>query len=213
MLKREYLRALVCFLLIPVVAVAIGPLFAFIDPEMARGHANYVRNYRLLELGRTSALVAMAGLVLLLWIACCYLVLRSRQRSPAWLPLSIAGPFGFAVIAALRDLSPLPDDLYQKFIANLKSYWRVLVEVALFVAAWWLAFELVMAKHELMTRYQAFITGRSMADIIAEQNASSGMWAFSEGNQTMYVVILLYLLWPMLFNFAGRVFASRSTAA
>jgi hypothetical protein len=180
---------------------------------MARGHADYIRNFRLLEIARSSAMVAMAGLVLLLWIACCCLVLKSRQRSLAWLPLSIAGPFGFTVIAALKDHSPSADDLYQDFVGNLKVYWRLLLEIVLFVSVWNLGYEIVMAKHEVMTRYQSFSTGRSIADIIAEQDASSGMWAFSEGMQTMYLVILLYLLWPMLFNLVGRLFVSHSTAA
>ena len=52
--------------LIPVIVVAAGLLHVLIDPEMARGHADYVRGYRLLEIARTSVIVTMAGLVLLL---------------------------------------------------------------------------------------------------------------------------------------------------
>jgi hypothetical protein len=33
------------------------------------------------------------------------------------------------------------------------------------------------------------------------------MWAFGEGIQMMYMVVLFYLTWPMLFNIAGRVAA------
>jgi hypothetical protein len=69
---------------------------------------------------------------------------------------------------------------------------------------------MVVVKRELVTRYESFITGRSITDIIAEQDASSGMWAFSEGMQTMYLVVLLYLIWPILFNLVGRLFVSRS---
>jgi hypothetical protein len=47
----------------------------------------------------------------------------------------------------------------------------------------------------------------SAARIIDSQNASSGMWAFAEGNEVMYLVILFYLLWPIVFNIAGRVAA------
>ena len=67
-------------------------------------------------------MVAIAGIVLLLWIACCYFVLRSRRRSMGWLLLAAFGPFGFAVLSGLKDFSPSPDDLYQKFLNNLKLY-------------------------------------------------------------------------------------------
>lgn len=49
------------------------------------------------------------------------------------------------------------------------------------------------------------------AQIIDLQNASSGMWAFGEGLEVMFIVILLYLLRPMLFNlvsYAAATFAS-----
>jgi hypothetical protein len=44
------------------------------------------------------------------------------------------------------------------------------------------------------------------ATIIARQDESSGMYAFSDGLETMYLVVLIYLLWPMVFNLAGRLF-------
>jgi len=90
---------------------------------MARGHAAYARNYQLLEWVRTGALMTAAGLAVVLWTLCCYLVLKSRQRSLRWLPLAVAGPLGFIVIATLQDRSPAPDDLYQQFITNLRTYW------------------------------------------------------------------------------------------
>jgi hypothetical protein len=37
------------------------------------------------------------------------------------------------------------------------------------------------------------------------RDASGGMWAFSEGNEVMYFVILLYLLRPMVFSIVARV--------
>jgi len=33
------------------------------------------------------------------------------------------------------------------------------------------------------------------------------MWAFAEGNEEMYLVILFYLLWPIVFNIVGRMAA------
>ena len=40
---------------------------------------------------------------------------------------------------------------------------------------------------------------------MANQNASSGMWAFSEGLEVMFLVALLYLFWPITFNIVGRL--------
>jgi hypothetical protein len=31
------------------------------------------------------------------------------------------------------------------------------------------------------------------------------MWAFAEGNEEMYLVVLLYLIWPVLFNLLCKV--------
>jgi hypothetical protein len=56
-----------------------------------------------------------------------------------------------------------------------------------------------------MIMYQAATTGVSTAQIIEQQNASSGMWAFSEGNECMYLVVLFYLLWPVGFNALGNL--------
>ncbi|MDP2824798.1 MAG: hypothetical protein Q8O52_19215 [Sulfuritalea sp.] len=81
MSKRQYVLALGCYLAIPVVIFAGAGLSRLIDPEMARSHADYVRDYRLLELARTTVLAAAAGVALVLWMSTCYLVLNSRRRS------------------------------------------------------------------------------------------------------------------------------------
>ena len=208
--KRPYALALACYLLIPVVLIGGVRLSLLIDPEMARGHANYVRDYWLLEMVQHAALMATAALVLGLWLAVCYLVLKSRQRPPLWLLLAAAGPFGFIAIAMLHDRFPAPHDLYQQFIQKLKMYWRVPLEIALFFSAWSVAYQSVVLKRELMIRYESFATGTPAATIIAQQNASSGMWAFGEGLEAMYLVVLIYLLWPIVFNFVGQFFKLRT---
>lgn len=208
--KRHYALAVACYLSIPAVLTAGAVLFGLIDPEMARGHADYVRDYRLLELVRMGALMTTWGLALVLWTSTCYLVLKTRQRSLGWLFLAAAGPFGFIVIAMLEDLSPTPGDLYRQFIRSLKMYWRVPLEVALFGSVWFLAYESVALKRELMITYESFLTGTPVATIIAEQTASSGMWAFSEALEEIYLVVLIYLLWPIFFNLAGRIFRQRT---
>ena len=210
--KRPYVLALACLLSIPAVMIAGAGLFDLIDPEMARGSAHYVRDYRLLELARRGALMATAGLALVLWVSTCYLVLKSRQRSLGWLSLAAAGPFGFIVISMLEDRSPAPGDLYQQFIRALKMYWRVPLEIAVFVSVWFLAVESVVLKRELMISYESSVTGTPAATIIDRQSASSGMWAFGEGLEVIYLVVLLYLLWPIFFNLAGQLFEPRSNA-
>lgn len=208
--KRRYVMALACYLSIPAVLIAGAGLFRLIDPELARSHADYVRDYRLLELARQGALTAAAGLALVLWASTCYLVLESRQRSLRWLSLAAAGPFGFMFIAMLEDRSPAPDDLYQQFIRKLKMYWRTPLEIAVFVSVWFLAYESVVLKRELMISFQSFSTGTPATTIIAQQSASSGMWAFGEGLEAIYLVTLIYLLWPLFFNLAGHRFKPRT---
>jgi hypothetical protein len=208
--KRQYILAVVCYLSIPAVVIASGVLFRLIDPELARGGADYVRNFRLLELARRGALITMAGLALALWVLTCYLVLKSRQRSLWWLLLAAAGPFGFIVIAMLEDRAPASYDLYQQFIRQLKLYWRVPIEIAVFVTVWSLAFELMVLKRDLMIHYESFMSGTPAATIIDSQNQSSGMWAFSEGNEVIYLVVLIYLLWPVLFNVVGQLLKRRA---
>jgi hypothetical protein len=48
-------------------------------------------------------------------------------------------------------------------------------------------------------------TGVPTAQIIDLQNASSGMWAFSEGLEILFLVILFYLFWPICFNLVGSL--------
>jgi len=210
MLKRQYILAVVCYLSIPAVVIASGVMFRLIDPELARGGADYVRNFRLLELSRRGAQITMAGLALALWVLTCYLVLKSRQRSLWWLLLAAAGPFGFIVIVMLEDRAPASYDLYQQFIRQLKLYWRVPIEIAAFVTVWSLAFELMVLKRDLMIRYESFMSGTPAATISDLQNQSSGMWAFGEGNEVIYLVVLIYLVWPAFFNVVGQLLKRRA---
>lgn len=203
--KRQYVLAIVCYLAIPVVVIAGAAAYILIDPEMARGHAEYVRTYQLLDRVRLGVLIAAAGLAVLLWSACCYLVLTSRGRSLRWLALATAGPFGFSLIAMLKDLVPSPGDRYQRFIGGLKMYSRASFELAVLVAIWVLTYEAVVVKRDLMIGFESLMTGTSTSSIMAQQNASSGMWAAGEGMEQLYLVVLVYLLWPIAFNVAGYI--------
>lgn len=210
MVRKEYGLALVCYLLIPVVLISGGGIFQLIDPEFARGYADYVRVYRWLELAREAVLVVAGGMALILWIMVGYLVLHSRCRSWRWLILMAAGPLGFSLIAMLEDQSPTAKDHYQHFIQALPVAWRVPLELAVFGSIWFLAYAGVVLQRELMIVVEAFSTGTPTSTIIARQDASSGMWAFGEGLEVGFLVVLIYLLWPIAFNVLTQLRMSRS---
>lgn len=209
--KRHYVLAIACYLAIPVLVIAGGTLFSLIDPEIARGHADYVRNYRLLDLARVGALRASWFLALILFIMTCYYILASRQCSLGWLALAAAGPFGLIAMTMLPDRSPDVEDRHQQFIRQLKMHWRIPLEIALFFGVCYVAYEAVVVKRDLMIRYESFTTGVPVETIVAIQNESSGMWAFSEGNEMMYLIGLTYLLLPFLFNLVTQRLKSRTS--
>ncbi len=207
MIKKQSIVALALLLLIPLVWMLGGILFSLINPEIAAGHPNYVQNYHRLSLLKNMCWWASGVVVAILWVLVCFLVIRSKKRSQLWLFLAALGPFGFAVLAMLNDRAPAETDFYARFVRKLNVFVRVGYELCIFVIVWMLAYEGMVLKRTLMISYEAATTGDSTAQIIDLQNASSGMWAFAEGNEVMYLVVLLYLLWPMVFNIAGCVAA------
>jgi hypothetical protein len=204
MVKKQWVVALVLFLLIPAVWMLGGMLFNQIRPEVAAGHPNYVQNYHRLSLLKHLSLWGSEAGVVVLWVLVCLLVIRSKKRSYVWLFLAALGPLGFAVLAMLNDRAPGETDRYARFVRSLKVFVRVGYELCTFVIIWVLAYQGMVLKRTLMIRHEAAITGMSTAQIMDLQNASSGMWAFAEGNEVMYLVVLLYLLWPIVFSLAGR---------
>ena len=115
------------------------------------------------------------------------------------------GPIGFAVLATLKDRDAAETDSYARFVRNLNWFVRVAYELCTFVILWELAYQAMVLKRTLMIRYESATTGVSTAQIMNIQNASGGMWAFSEGLQVMYLVVLLYLLRPIVFSIVGNV--------
>jgi hypothetical protein len=208
MIEKPWVVALVLLLLIPLVWALGGMLVARINPEIAAGHPNYVHNYHRLSRLKHMSLWASEAAVLVLWLLVCLLVIRSKKRSYLWLFLAALGPFGFAVLAMLNDRAPAEADRYARFVRNLNGFVRVGYELCTFVIVWLLAYEAMVLKRTLTIRYEAATTGVSTAQIMDSRNASGGMWAFAEGNEVMYLVVLLYLLWPIVFGIAGRVAAS-----
>jgi hypothetical protein len=205
MLKRPYVLALVPFLAIPTVTVVAMRLINSIDPEIAAGSANYERNYWLLTLAKNLSLLATLLVVMGLWFLTCFFLLKSKKRSYKWLPLALFGPFGLMILIMLRDNAPAPGDVYQRFIGKLKIYLRVAYELSFFVIVWAGAYQLMVLKRNLMILREAAAAGVSTTQIIAQQNASGGMWAFGESLEVMFLVVLIYLLWPVCFNVVGRL--------
>jgi hypothetical protein len=207
MMKKQTVVALVLLLLIPMVSMLGGLLFSLINPEIAAGHSNYVRNYHFLSLVKNMSLLASGAVVAILWLLLCFLVIRSKERSSLWLFFAALGPFGFVILAMLNDRAPRETDRHARFVGNLNRFVRVGYEVCSFVIIWLLAYQAMVLKRNLMIMFESAITGVSTAQIIDRQNASSGMWAFGEGIEVMYMVVLLYLIWPIVFNIVGRVAA------
>jgi hypothetical protein len=209
MSKKTYVLAIVSFLLIPAVAVVGAFVINAINPEVAAGHPDYVRNFRLLDLAKRLSMWAALLVIAGLWCLTCFFLIKSKIRSYGWLPLAVFGPLGLIVLTMLSDKLPVPGDLYQRFVGRLRIYQRVALELCIFAVVWEVAYEAIDWKREFMVMREAATTGASKEQIIAIQAASSGMWAFSEGLQVMYLVVLIYLLWPICFNAVGRLSKSR----
>jgi hypothetical protein len=114
--------------------------------------------------------------------------------------LGRAWPIGIMILTTLQDNGSLPGDLYQQFVGKLKFYLRVPLELCFFVLVWIVAYQTMILIRNLSIVYESVTTGRTIAEIIGIQNASSGMWAFSEELEVMYLMGLFYLLCPICFN-------------
>jgi hypothetical protein len=205
MIKKQWVVAVVLLLLIPLVLLLGGALFSLINPEIAAGHPNYVRNFHLLNLLKKITMWATAAGVVVLWLLVCLQVIRAKKRSSSWLVLAGLGPFGLAILAMLNDRATEETDRYSRFVHSLNGFVRAGYELCTFLIVWVLAFEAMVLKRTLMIRYEAATTGSSIAQVTDLHNASGGMWAFAEGMEVMYFVVLLYLLRPVVFNIVGRV--------
>jgi hypothetical protein len=208
-IKKTQVLAFASFLLIPVVMVLGGMLVIFIDPEIALRTANYERNYQLLNSLKTVLLLATAAVDLGLWVLGCFLMLKSKSQSYWWLILAALGPFGLAGIAMLDDKDPLPGDLYQRFVQGMRTIPRVAYELGVFVVVWVAAFLGMVIMRDIGIMMQSASSGMTTAQIIDLQNASSGMYAFTEGLEAMGLLVLFYLVFPILINLAGALSPSR----
>jgi hypothetical protein len=212
MIKKQSVTTLVLYLLIPLVTMLGGVLFSLINPEIAAGHPNYVRNCHLLNLLKILSLwTSMAG-VAVLWVLVCLLVIRAKKQSNLWLFLAALGPLGFAALASLNNRTAPETDSYSRFLSKMKWYIRAGYEVLSFYLIWQIAWQAIVLKSTLMIRYEAATTGASIAQINAVRDASSGMWAFGEGLEGMYLAVLFYMLRPFVFRIVAHLAAARASA-
>ncbi|HTB98044.1 MAG TPA: hypothetical protein VK716_13610 [Terracidiphilus sp.] len=209
MIKKDSLVALVLVLLIPLLMGVGGAASNWINPELAAGHANYARNFHLLSMLKNSIFFASLAGVVLLWIVACVLILRSKNRSPYWLLLVPFGPFGFAALSMLNERTASDPDRYTVFVRKMNWWVRVGYELCTFVAIWELAYEAMVLKRTLMIWFESVRMGVSAAQIMDIQNASSGMWAFGEGMEVMFLVVVFYVLRPIVFCVVANLFAKK----
>jgi hypothetical protein len=105
----------------------------------------------------------------------------------------------------LDDKAPAPDDAYQGFLQDRGLLARAACEALFFVAASFVSYQAVVLLRGVRVLAQAAATGMSVAQVAAVQNASGGMWAFSEGLEELFLLCLIYLAWPVVFNLAARL--------
>jgi hypothetical protein len=177
-----------------------GFLFNLVNPEIGAGHANYALTFQLLSSLKHIFLLGSFAVAGILWLIACFLVIQAKRRSLGWMFCAALGPLGFAILASLKDATPGATDRYALFIRSLNIFVRIAYELCTFAILWELSYQAMVLKRNLMIMFQSYTTGVSTAQIIATQNASSGMWAFGESLEVMYLVILLYALRPLIFN-------------
>jgi hypothetical protein len=210
MIKKYYVLAIVSLVLIPAVTMLGVIASVLINPEIAAGYANYERNFRLLKQVKLGLLLTVFTVDIGLWVLACFFLLKSKKQSYWWLPLCVLGPFGLIVLTIVRDNDPLPEDLYQRFVRSMKLGTRVAYELGLFALVWFGSFLSVVLIRELRIIAESAYSGTPKAQIVSVQLASSGMWALTEGLETLALGFLFYLTYPVLFNVAGRLFSVKS---
>ncbi len=196
-IRKYYGRAIIALLLIPVVTVSAAAVDYVIDPEIARGHPNYARNFALLQHFRVGVVVAALILVIALWLLACLWLLQAKSQRRAWLALALLGPFGFAGLMGLPDRSTLaPADVYRRQLTRLPSLLRILYEILRFVLFAFVAMQLIEWYDDGTALIEASRRGISLSQVLAERDASGGMWAFGDMIRAGCVFVLLYALWP-----------------
>lgn len=214
MIRKDYRRSVMALLLIPVVVMLGGGIFAAIDPELARGHAQYARNFALLAHLRNGVWLAALVLACALWLLACVWLVRAKSRHRAWLSLALLGPPGFAVLAALSDRSPsAPGHAHggqpERPPRLLRILYRILYEVLRFAVLGFVTLQLVEWADYGTAILEATRRGVALADVLAERDASSGMWAFGDMMWAACLLVLIYALWPAGCSLVARMIRRR----
>ena len=199
-MKKTYLLAVACYLAIPFVVVGGGFVAVLINPEWALHTAHYSRNFHLLSALKGALFFGGVGLGVILWFLMCWCLVKSKERPMGWVAFGLLGPFGIPVMAALRDAAPVAGDAWQRLIQRGSRAVRIAFDVAFFFAAWTVSCGAIVFLRNVLITLESMRTGAPVAQIVAQQNASGGMYAFVEGNESMFLVTLIYLLWPIAFN-------------
>ena len=121
MFKKPYVLAIVSILSIPVATVLGGMLFSFINPEIASGHPNYERNYRLLALARMLAIRASWLVNMGLGLLCCYFLVKSKKTIICMDVLGRAWPVWNYDPTTLQDKGYCPGTYTNNLSANSNS--------------------------------------------------------------------------------------------
>jgi len=207
MINKHHTIAIVSFLLIPLVTLSTVMVGTIIDPEIAAKFPDYERNYRLITIARNLILAAAAAVNAGLWFSTCLFLLKSKALPYKWLTMALLGPFGIIILTMLKDNSPSPGNPYRRFMQKRNLWLRIVIELSQLVVIMAAAYQTMTLKREIMITYQAAVSGVSRAQIIDRHNASGGMQAFGEGLETLYLVVLFYLLMPLCWNLADRLLA------
>src|SRR3569833_2131793 len=166
MIKKQLLLALLLLLLIPIVMLGGGLLFSLINPEVAAGHPNYVRNWHLLSQLKSLIMFAMFAAVLALYLLGSFLVIRSKNQSGIWLLLAALGPLGFAILSVLNDRAPSEADRYSRFLRSMNWFLRTGYELLCLYLIWELSWQIMILKRNLTIHYESITTGVPTSQII-----------------------------------------------
>ncbi len=211
-LRNDFVRTLAIYLSIPVVMIAGVGLAASINPEVGVRGLHYLWMFWLLTSLRHALFLGSELAVLGLWYLTCLSLVWAKGRSWAWSALAVAGPFGLIGLTMLGRRTVGAADHYDRWVGRMNGIVRAAYEIVLFAAICVAADQTVVLKRPFVIAWQSYLTGFSREEIIRQQEASSGMWAFGEGMEMLYLLVLLYLLWPICFNTIGGLHRFRAAA-
>jgi len=198
-------RTLALYLSIPVIMIGGVGFASSINPEVGVPGLHYIWMFWLLSVLKYALFLGSELTVLGFWYLTCLSLVWAKGRSWEWSLLAAFGPFGLIALTMLADRTPGVAEPYDRWVAGLNRFLRVVYQIILFVLICVVADQIVELKRPLVVAWQSFVTGLPTDEILRQQDASSGMWAFGELLETLFLIVLFYLLWPIGFNAARRL--------